>query len=184
MATVNSNYTDPNSATLDKATGAVIDETMTDAWSSNFRHIAGSVGYIGCRAAMSVTQSVATATATQVNLGAETFDSDPGGAMHGTGAGVNPYITVQTAGVYLANFVGQFASNATGYRSVTVRRNATTTPVLLATDSRPAVSGAVTDFTISVAFLFSASDVVDVYVEQTSGGALTLNSGVLTVMKL
>jgi hypothetical protein len=180
MATVNSNYTSPLSATLDKATGGTIDETMTDAIASNDLHCHGTAGYIGARAYSTAAQSVATATLSQVNLGGESYDSDPNAAMHDN-VTLNPYIVVRTAGVYLCHVYCQFASNATGYREVRLRLSSGS---YLSVDNRPAVNGSTTDITTSVVYLFAATDSVDVVVYQTSGGALDLNVCILTVTKL
>lgn len=181
MATVNSNYTDPNSATLDKATGATIDEAMTDAWSSNFRHIAGSAGYIGCRASHSTTQSIANGGPVGLAFNGESFDSDPNGAMHDTSTN-NDRVVARTSGVYHITAFVPWAANATGYRTAYLAYNGS---VVYASDTRNAVAGGiVTEQTLATSAFMNANDYFTVGVIQTSGGALNVSSGAtLTVVK-
>jgi hypothetical protein len=123
MATVNTSWVSPTSATLDKATGATIDEAMTDGWSSDLYHLGGAQGYIGVRAYNVSPQSVADATAVALSLNAEQFDHDPNGSIHDAG-GVpvsNTAVTIRTTGVYhLTGFV-RFSPNTTGVRSASFR---------------------------------------------------------------
>ena len=46
MSAVNTTWVDPTSATLDKATNDIIDEAMTDAWSSDLNVLGGASGRI------------------------------------------------------------------------------------------------------------------------------------------
>lgn len=180
MATVNSTYTDPNSATLDKSTGAVIDEAMMDALASNFRHIAGSAGYIGCRASTSTSQSVSNNTVTALPLAAESFDSDPNGAMHDTVTN-NTRITIRTAGVYHCGAQATPAANTTGFRQSYIRVNGGST---IAFDTRMAstAGGAGSEVSLYCAYSFAANDYIELVVQQASGGALNYD-GALSAVK-
>lgn len=180
MATVTSTYTDPNSATLDKATGATIDETMTDAWSSNFRHTHGSVGYIGCRVAQVGSQSVTTATATAIAMSSEEFDSDPNGAMHDNVTN-NSRITFQTAGVYFMEGRATFQANSTGYRQIYIRWNggvALTVNLLMAV-----TTGDITQVSVATAAAMSVGDYIELIVSQNSGISLAVTFGGLVAVK-
>lgn len=177
MATVNTTWTSPASATLDKSTGATIDETMTDAWSSNLYHLGGTAGYIGCQAVSTSATSVANTTDTPVPLQGEQFDSDPNGAMHDNAVS-NTRVVARTAGVYHIYAHASFASNASGYRQISVLVNGVTQMIHM---SNP-ISGTDTWITTSTVKLLNASDYVEVAAYQSSGGALDV-SAALSVVK-
>jgi hypothetical protein len=173
MATVTTTWTSPASATLDKATGATIDETMTDAWSSNLYALGGTVGYIGARVFNSANLSITNATDTALTFNSETFDSDPNGAIHDT-ASAQARLTIRTAGLYLFVAGVSFATNATGYRQVYLRVNGT---AVLASVTCPAVSASVqTDIVVTAVNTMAATDFCEVIVVQTSGGALNVQA--------
>jgi hypothetical protein len=173
MATVNTTWVSPASATLDKATGGTIDETMTDAWSSDLYHLGGTAGYIGCRASHLATQSIANTTNTVVALNAEAFDSDPNGAMHDVVTN-NSRVVVRTAGTYHVSAYVQWAFNATGYRRLYLRVNG---GAEMAAVMQAAMAGDPTDQTVYTAYALNASDYVEAVVAQSSGGALNLAVG-------
>jgi hypothetical protein len=179
MATVNTTWTSPASATLDKATGATIDETMTDAWSSDLYHLGGTAGYIGCRASHNTTQSIANSSASLLALNAESFDSDPNGAMHDTVTN-NSRVVARTTGVYLVTCYVQWDTNATGLRAASLLHSSGTP---YASDVRMAVTGASTDQTVATHALMTAGDYFEIQATQTSGGALNCSIAVLTVVK-
>lgn len=176
--TVNTTWVSPVSATLDKTTGNVIDEAMTDAWSSDLYHLGGTAGYIGCRATSSSAQSISNSTLTAVAFASESFDSDPNGAMHDNATN-NSRITIRTAGLYHLGGYVQFASNATGERLIGFAVNG----VSITADRRPAASSGVTQAAHYAAYALSASDYVELQVLQTSGGALNVDGGSLTAVK-
>jgi hypothetical protein len=177
--TVNTTWVSPVSATLDKTTGNTIDETMTDAWSSNLYHLGGANGYIGCRASHNTTQSTANATPVALALNAESFDYDPNGLMHDIVTN-NQYVSARTTGVYHISAYVKWASNATGYRTVSLLHNGAT---VYASDTRNAVSGAVTEQAVATSAAMTASDNFVILATQTSGGALNVESATLTVVK-
>jgi hypothetical protein len=179
MATVNTSWTSPASATLDKSTGGTIDEAMCDAIASDLYALGGTVGYIGCRAYASGALSVPNSTFTALALNTESFDTDPNGAMHDTSSN-NSRITIRTAGVYHVSPYVEFATNATGFRQVAIRLNGAT---FLFGDHRAAVNGEATHVCYSHPYLFAANDYVEVLVAQNSGGALNVAAQVLSVVK-
>jgi len=172
MATVNTTWTSPASATLDKATGATIDETMTDAWSSNLYNLGGTAGYIGARVYHAATQSATNGTPLTLAFNSERVDSDPNGAIHDTVTN-NSRLTVRTGGLYLITGTAAFASNATGYRSLSVLQNGAN---YIATQTVPAISGNDQCLSIATVYLLSASDYVELQATQTSGGALNVQT--------
>ena len=178
MATVNTSWVNPASATLDKATGATIDEAMTDGWSSDLYHLGGAAGYIGCRASHNTTQSIATGTQAPVALNAESFDSDPNGAMHDLVTD-NGRITARTAGVYHITAWVPWDANGTGVRTAYLAYNGSTTYV---SDTRMAVTGGVTEHALATSAFMNANDYFLIGVYQTSGGALNVSAGVTMTM--
>jgi len=179
MAAVSTTWVNPAGAVLDKSTGAVIDETMTDAWSSDLYHLGGTAGYIAGRAHNASTQSIADSSSTALALGAEDNDADPNGLMHDNVTN-NSRITARTAGYYHIGAWVQFATNSTGYRHVTLRLNGATA---LAQDIRAAVSGTNTECSLYIAYPLAVSDYLEVVVIQNSGGALNMTAAHLSVCK-
>ena len=178
MATVNTSWTSPASATLDKATGATIDEAMMDALASNLYHLGGANGYIGCRAYTTATTSLPNATILAIAFGVEYFDHDPNGALHDTSTN-NSRITIRTTGVYHIGGQGVFDSNATGYRELRFRANGV---VDLLLDARTAISGSVHYCMLYGMWPLVAGDYLEMMAQQTSGGALDV-SGNFGVVK-
>lgn len=80
----------------------------------------------------------------------------------------------QHAGMVLLNFVGEFAANAAGVRSFTIRMNGV---LPLASDLRNAVSGSnATRFTITTTYECTVGLYFEVLAFQNSGGALNVSS--------
>lgn len=181
MATVNTTWVSPVSATLDKATGATIDETMTDGWSSDLYHLGGTAGFIGCRVSHNTTQSIANGGPVGLAFNGESFDSDPNGAMHDNTTN-NDRVVARTSGVYHITAFVPWAANATGYRTAYLAYNGS---VIYASDTRNAVTGGiVTEHALATSAFMNANDYFTVGVIQTSGGALNVSAGAtLTVVK-
>jgi hypothetical protein len=179
--TVNTTWVSPVSGTLDKSAGGTIDETMTDALASNFYHLGGAAGYIGCRATLASAQSISNTTDTAIGLAAESFDSDPNGAMHDTSTN-NSRIVCKTAGVYNVSGFAEFAANGTSTRKATIKVNGST---IIAGDSKLACTegGQTTYLTLAQSYSFNANDYVELYVYQASGGALNCSTAGLSMMK-
>jgi hypothetical protein len=162
MATINTTWTSPASATLDKATGATIDEAMTDALASNFYHLGGAAGHIAV-------QSLANGTATALSFNSERYDLDPNGAIHDNATN-NTRLTCRTAGYYLIVGACGFVANTTGDRRLDILYNGTTQLVF---NIQHAVQGGVNHvMQASVIYQLAASDYVELRATQNSGGAL------------
>lgn len=172
MATVNTTWVSPASASLDKATGATIDETMTDGWSSDLYHLGGTAGYIGCRAYSNANQSIPSGVSTALTYNVELFDSDPNGAIHDNTTN-SERMTIRTAGVYHCVANVRWASSATGFRTVQIVHSS---GILIALASQNAVSGSQTDFSVSGSYSFAASEYCYVNVVQNTGGALNVEA--------
>lgn len=174
MATVNTNWTSPASATLDKSTGGTIDETMTDAWSSNLYHLGGTVGHIGCRVANSAALSIANTSDTPLTFDTEQWDHDPNGAIHDPSSN-SGRLTCRTAGWYLIGACISFAANGTGFRQVALRLNGTTAIAIV--NQLSVGPGDDTRLTVNTVYQMAANDYFEVLVYQTSGGALDIQPG-------
>jgi hypothetical protein len=150
---------------------------MTDAWSSDLYHLGGTAGYIGCRAFTTAVTSTTTSTDTPIGMGGEEYDSDPNGAMHDT-VTLNNRITIRTTGIYHIGAQAIFASNATGYRTVSIRKNG----VIQVQHQVAPISGISHYITTFASLSLAANDYVEMSAYQTSGGALDV-SGNLSVVK-
>ena len=115
----------------------------------------------------SISQSIATATDTALAFDTERFDTD---TMHDTATN-NSRLTATTAGKYRISANVSFASNATGYRAVWLRKNGNSANPLARVVSPP-VNGAITELCVSILENLVAADYVEVMVYQNSGGAL------------
>jgi hypothetical protein len=118
------------------------------------------------------TQSINSGTSTALNLNSEDFDA---GTMHDTVTN-NTRVTVPStdAGVYLAIGGTSFAANGTGYRQVTLKKNGATDVYYTILDA--VGSGNVTQFQVSHVVSLAASDYLELYATQSSGGALNVGS--------
>jgi hypothetical protein len=106
-------------------------------------------------------------TFTLLAFNSERYDN---GGLHSTSANTSR-LTAPITGLYSGAVGVTFASNATGRREVVIQLNATTN---IAYDSIPAVSGAQTRMTVPFEYQLAAGDFLEVYVLQTSGGALNV----------
>ena len=116
----------------------------------------------------SVAQSVADNTMTVVTFDQEVFDTD---TMHSTSSNTGR-LTATTAGKYLITVVLQFDSNATGNRWIQFRKNGST---LIQSFVQQADQSTATYLHLSCLADLSATDYVEVQVQQTSGGALNIH---------
>ncbi len=138
-----------------------------------------------CVAFHNTTQSVSDSTATALSLNSEDIDTT---TMHDTVTN-NSRVTVPTGGdgFYLVIGFTSFAANATPYREIAIRKNGTTLLVdRLAIPSAAVAQGE----TVMWMGNLVATDYVELYIVQTSGGALNVgsatraNSSTLSVVKL
>lgn len=116
----------------------------------------------------SANQSISDATDTAVTFDTDTYDFDD---IHSTTT--NPSrITMLLAGKYLLTANIDWEDNATGYRQLKLLHNATTA-IALTTRVGSATAGANRQ-TIVTEYDFAAGDYLELFVLQTSGGALNV----------
>lgn len=178
-------YSNPNAPLaaggLEGATDDVVSATYWNRLAAIVYYLGGVGGYIGCRAQVALTQSIANATETAMALSAEGADSDPNGAIHDTVTN-NSRVVCRTSGLYHISAWATFTANATGTRRIGVRINGGS---YLSRDARPAPTegGMEGDVACATAYPMSAGDYVEAMVYQSSGGALNVTSGALCLVK-
>lgn len=126
-------------------------------------------GSIWARVFHNATQSITTATLTALAFNSERFDTN---VIHDNSTN-NSRLTCKTAGVYLIVGHCDFASNATGYRAVVPRLNATT---YLGGVYANAITGTDVRLNFSTVYPMAVNDYVEFMVYQTSGGALNVQT--------
>jgi hypothetical protein len=109
-------------------------------------------------------QTVTTGISTIIDFTAENWDYTPD-PMHESVTWPNR-VTATTAGAYLVSGIASFESNATGYRSATIRVNGS----LVRQYRIPAASGAPTEIGFAYVWSFAEDDYAELQVFQNSGG--------------
>jgi hypothetical protein len=127
-------------------------------------------GLIAAKAFRNANQSIPNATDTAVELNAEAFDTDN---MHDNS--VNPSrITVPVAGKYDLAAGARFAAHATGERRVSIYKNGSAVVLI----NQPSASGSQPTWVGAAGLATAAAgDYFEMFVQQTSGGALDVNAG-------
>ena len=120
------------------------------------------------RATATGNQTIPNATDTVLAFNSERYDT---GTLHDNATNNSRLVPPATGGqsAYLVTASVNFAANATGVRSVTLRKDGVTT---LASDTRNATGAGATDITISTLTFMGGGRYVEVLVNQTSGGNL------------
>ncbi len=131
----------------------------------------------GAMAFRNVARTVPNATDDLLSMDSTDWDRN---SIHSTVS--NPSrMTIQTDGRY--QVVGRltFDSNSTGYRMFELRVNAdgaSSDGILLARDTREAVTGNVTTLEVSVSRMFVTGNRIEGFAFQNSGAGLALNFGI------
>ncbi len=124
------------------------------------------------RAYLSSNQSLTSGTTTTIGFAAETEDLL---GLHDNSTNNGRItITAANAGVWWFAAAVQFASNATGIRTVTLRKNGSTD---MATASVAPLTGVPTAVRVEDRITLAATDYVEVRATQNSGGNLNAESG-------
>lgn len=123
---------------------------------------------VRCSAYHNTTQSIADSTWTALSLNSEDYDV---GTMHSTSVNTSR-ITVPTnhGGLYLVSGKACFGSNATGFRGVAIYKNGS--PVFV--KQLQPVTGSLTIDEIVASIVLVATDYLEVFAFQNSGGALNV----------
>ena len=111
-----------------------------------------------------------------VGFDAESWDTD---TMHSTASNTSRLVAT-TSGLYVLEAQIAFAANATGVRSIDVRKNAAGNPAsgsLVYSARASAVSGVVTTVTADVDVQMAAGDYLEIFAAQTSGASLNSSAG-------
>lgn len=146
--------------------GQILTDTRANAISPEVR----------VRAYATVNTACANNVLTLIPLGGESYDT---ASMHSTG--VNPSRVIATvAGGYDLKVQGSFATNATGRRVITIRKNAggssgSGVQVAQLSIAASPTSGTGVNFTTDLQL--AAGDQLEIFALQTSGGGLDVVSG-------
>lgn len=154
-------YVDPGAVT----TGTTITSTWGNAVRNALQFFANPPT---CRVYHNATQSVANATNVALAFNSEREDTD---TMHDT-VTTNTRITIKTAGRYVVIGHAGFAANATGKRTLLIRKNGSVN--LAEQDTLNLGAGEGVGLTISTAALCAVNDYFELIAYQTSGGALNI----------
>lgn len=120
----------------------------------------------------SASQSINNATSTAVTWDQETFDTD---AAHSTSSNTSRY-TVATAGKYRCYMNIEWGGNTSGVRDVSIRVNGVATELIQNHITGMPASNASQYLAGIVPQSLIVGDYMEVYVQQTSGGALSVTN--------
>lgn len=133
----------------------------------------------GCLVGRTTNQSLTTATETEINWDAETFDH--GGWITVTSGSVTvPASAIPTGYTTVAvdlRAAVNFAVNSTGYRKARINVNGATV-IAVPIDANASTTSTIA---LSAMAVVEAGDVINLEAYQTSGGALNVGSGFLFV---
>lgn len=123
------------------------------------------------RLSKTATQSITNSTATALTWGQEDRDD---WALHSLVTNTSRITMIdQVAGIWTLSAVVEFAANATGLRTIELRKNGTA----FATKTKVAPASGVCSIDIESSVPVVSTDYLEVWVTQTSGGALNVDSG-------
>lgn len=133
-----------------------------------------SSGFVGVQATKSGNQSINNATYTAITFDSENFDTD---GFHSTATNTSRFtIPTGKGGKYLSTFTAGFVANTTGIRGAAWYKNGALASVAF---QMSASSAADTFFASSQIFNLVAGDYLELFLYQSSGGALDVK-GVTT----
>jgi hypothetical protein len=131
---------------------------------------ADPLALVGARVYHSATQALTSATPTALVFNSERFDT---AALHDTASNTDR-LTAPTAGYYSATCQGEIASNATGFRSLTIRLNAGGT--IIAANAQNATNGDSTTLNVTAVYQLAAGDYVRCFGFQNAGVSLNVTA--------
>jgi hypothetical protein len=167
--------TGSNSTVTVKSTGANAGVPVATGDTRHVRHD-GESAYptrvtFACRVYNSAAIAIGNATATALTFNSERRDD---GSLHSTGSNTDQIIVPRDGwGIVWANV--EFDSNATGFRTVSMRKNGSST--IIGAEQAGAVSGSGTIIGATCLDYFTKGDVLRCYVYQSSGVTLNVAGG-------
>ena len=168
--------------------GQVLTADSTAATGLAWATPASGSTFVGCSVKKSTNKTISTATWTKVDFDSENFDTN---GFHDNATN-NTRLTIPTGqgGYYLITWNALFAANNTGYRATCITKN----NAAVAGSSSNAIGGIAVGYTpVGQQFVLNltAGDYIEMQVEQTSGGNLTLycepewnSATILTLIRL
>ena len=168
--------------------GQVLTADSTAATGLAWATPASGITFVGCSVKRSTNKTISNATWTKIDFDQENFDTN---TFHDNATN-NTRLTIPSGqgGYYLITWNAIFASNNTGYRATCITKN----NAVVAGSSSNAIGGIAVGYTpVGQQFVLNltAGDYIEMQVEQTSGGNLTLycepewpSATTLTLMRL
>jgi len=147
------------------ANGTIL--TADSAEATGLKWATASTSFKGCQLWKSANQSISNATYTAITFDNENFDTD---SFHSTSSNTSRItIPVGLDGKYLVTFTAGYNANSTGIRGSALHKNGALAFVMFQVS---ASSAADTFFGSSQIMNLSAGDYVELFLYQSSGGAL------------
>jgi hypothetical protein len=131
----------------------------------------------GALARRQTNQSIASGAATAVSFDAELFDNTTGSTMF---VPTSTDITVPDSGLYIAAGWVDLDANSTGIRQLEIFQNASS----VWKDARSAQSALTGRISITGFLVCTAGDVIEMWVYQSSGGALNVTAARFGVVRI
>lgn len=155
--------------------GSTLTVTTTATYCFSLVKIGGVAGTVpvGASAYNSTNQTLTSATGALITFNSEHYDTS---SIHSTSSNTGR-LTAPVAGYYLISYVGEFASNATGFRQILIAKNAAGvygagTSLAAARSTGVGSDAPIVQVTHTV--LLAAGDYVEAFAYQNSGGNLAL----------
>lgn len=154
----------------------------TSTWTDWYVAGATAATFVGCKVYNDGTQSIPDNSSTAVTFGAEEYDTD---GFHSTSSNTSR-ITIPSGkdGTYRFSYGTSLAANATGVRIAFLRKNGGGTDannVIGSRQNMTPISGSLScDAGRSVEVALVATDFIELFIYQNSGGALNAGSTLAT----
>lgn len=155
-------------AVPDKTAGDVFTEAMWDTYIRD--NVNNLIVPPACRVYNSANLSIGNGSFSALTFNSERYDTD---SMHSTSVNTSR-ITMATAGIYHYGCTVYFATSGTGYRTIRVMLNGTTS---LGYVELPPPSATGCGLYLAGDYAFAANDYIEFQVYQNSGGALNALAG-------
>lgn len=160
-------WTDPRTWVAGEVVTAALGNTH---WRDNFRYLYTDISGSYARVYNSADLPITTTLATVITFNSERTDT---ASYHSASSSDFHKLTVPSTGTYSLGTCIAFATNAVGYRGVSIRLNGTT---VVGSDFKNAVTGVPTILNVKTEYTITAVGYFDVAVIQTSTSDLNVSA--------